>query len=549
MSCAYRHAAVRIATIAGIPTDLMMTAMDIARQRRVTFPALPPDRLRTIAPLLGITPTCGNPQQVIARIQAALLALGTIHSTHLWVGRWMAVAAALGVPDDHLPVPVHPEIMTTVRAQWAAPPPNPAPDRATAGIAALWQGDPIPDELIEEALRMGDRTAIVTWIAHGVWDDRFGDICADLTDTEIGRIVRAGVLPDGLVPQIAKRSWSDDLPWDAFPLDLWDRVPNPDVARKGRARTAAAQFIRYPDLRADDRLIAAFARDPVRMAEVLRHDHLRDDRLIAAAAEDAAVALEVVCRTNLRDDRLIAAVAEDAAMASEVVCRTNLRDARLIAAAATDAAAAAEVLCATDIRDERLIDVIVQQQDADAAARVLCDTVIRDERLIDVIVQQQDADAAAWVLCDTVIRDERLIDVIVQQQDAWAAAKVLRHNTNLDCEQLIVTAAKDAWAASEVLSDTDIRDERLIVAAAKQASAAAKVLTRCEDLHTDDRLITAVAQEEFWAAWVLRFTTICDDRLITTIAHNPSQVRNIRQYRPDLSTHPLFGAEAGQHGD
>ena len=34
MSCAYRHAATRLATIATIPHRLMLTAMDVARQRR-----------------------------------------------------------------------------------------------------------------------------------------------------------------------------------------------------------------------------------------------------------------------------------------------------------------------------------------------------------------------------------------------------------------------------------------------------------------------------------------------------------------------------------
>ena len=160
MSGAYRHAAARIATIAGIPPDLMLTAMDIVRQRRVTFPDLPPGRLRTITKLLGITPTCGNSQQVIVRVQAALLALGTLHATNPRVERWMAMATVLGVPGEHLPVPVHPEIMATVRAQWAAPP-RPARSRRAKGLAALWRGDPIPAELIDEAIRAGDRTAIV----------------------------------------------------------------------------------------------------------------------------------------------------------------------------------------------------------------------------------------------------------------------------------------------------------------------------------------------------------------------------------------------------
>ena len=112
--------------------------MDAVRQRCVTFPALPPDRLSTITQLLGIAPTGGNPQQVLARVQTALLALGTIYPTHPCIERRMGIAAALGVPDDHLPVPVHPDVLATVRAPWAVPPPDPTPDRATAGIATLW---------------------------------------------------------------------------------------------------------------------------------------------------------------------------------------------------------------------------------------------------------------------------------------------------------------------------------------------------------------------------------------------------------------------------
>ena len=337
MSCAYRHAAARIATIAGIPTDLMLTAMDIARQRRVTFPTLPPDRLRTITRLLGISSTCGNPQQVIARAQSALIALGTLHSTHPSVERWMAIATALlGVPEDHLPVPVHPEIMATVRAQWAAPP-RPARSRRAQGIAALWRGKSIPAELIEEAIRLKDRTAIVTWMAYGVWDDRFEAMCWNLTDEEIGTIVRAGVVPDAVVERIAEQWWSDSLPWEIIPFAMWDRVPDPTIARAGRARTAAAKLARNPALR-DDQLIAAAAEKSRWAGHVLvaRHD-LSDDRLIAAVATDAEYAHNVLCaRHDLTDDRLITAAAEEPWSARVVlIARHDLSDDRLIDAVAT----------------------------------------------------------------------------------------------------------------------------------------------------------------------------------------------------------------------
>ena len=85
----------------------MLTAMDAVRQRRVTFPDLPPDRRIAVTRLLGIAPTCGNPQQVLARAQSARLALGTLHPTHPCTEHGMVTAALLGVPDDRLPVSVH----------------------------------------------------------------------------------------------------------------------------------------------------------------------------------------------------------------------------------------------------------------------------------------------------------------------------------------------------------------------------------------------------------------------------------------------------------
>ena len=429
MSCAYRHAAVRIATMAGIPRDVMLTAMDIARQQRVTFPDLPPDRLHTIAPLLGITPTCGNPQQVIARIQTALLALGTLHATHPWVERWMAIATALGVPDDHLPVPVHPEIMATVRAQWAAPPPDPAPDRATAGIAALWRGDPIPAELIEEALRMGDRQAIVTWMAHGVWDDRFTDMCRNLTDAEIGIIVRAGVVPDALVAQIATDWWSNTLPWDVFPVTMWDRVADPDIARAGRARTAAAKLTRDPTLR-DDQIIAAAARDEYWAADVLiTRTDLSDDGLIAAAAENPSSARDVlIARTDLSDKRLIAAAARDEYWAADVlIARTDLSDDCLIAAAAKNATYARDVLIKRpDLSDKRLITAVTKGKPSNARDVLIKRTDLSDYCLIaavtkgkpsnarDVLIKRPDLRTDVRLLT-AIARDRALVDDVLAQ--------------------------------------------------------------------------------------------------------------------------------------
>ena len=240
----------------------------------MTFPALPPDRLRTIAPVLGITPTCGNPQQVFTRIQKTLPTIGIRYPPHPCIEHWMTIAAALGMPDDHLPIPVHLEITATVCAQWAAPPPNPTPNRVTAEIASLRRGDPIPDGLMTEALRTGDRTAIVTWIAYSAWDDRFTNVCDMLTAEETVTIVRAGAVPDALVERVIQRWTLRTLPWNIFSFTMWDRVTNPKVACEGQARTTAAKPVRAPALR-DDRLIAVVADSPRRAARASRSSYRR----------------------------------------------------------------------------------------------------------------------------------------------------------------------------------------------------------------------------------------------------------------------------------
>ena len=551
MSCAYRHAAARIATIAGIPRDLMLTAMDIARQRRITFPALPPDRLRTIAPRLGISSTCGNPQQVIARIQSALLALGTLHPSQAWVERGMAIAAALGVPDDHLPVPVHPEIMATVRAQWAAPPPNPAPDRATAGIAALWRGDPIPAELIEEALRTGDRQAIVTWIAHGVWDDRFTKICRRLTDAEIETIIRAGVVPDAVVERVAQRWTSRTLPWDIFPLAMWDRVADPEIARWGSARTAATKLIRDPALR-DERLIAAAAAVPSYAHDVLvNRPDLRDNCLIEATAAVPSYASDVLIkRHDLSDDRLIEAVAGNAACARDVLIkRHDLSDDRLIAAVATDAAWARDVLIARhDLSDDRLIAAVVKDP-AYVRTVLLARPDLRTEtRLIEAAADPD------WWAYDVLIKhpdrytDERLITVAAQHPSR--ARDVLLARTDVSDERLIEAVARDAAHARTVLcARRDLRNPSLIAAAAKKSQYALEVLIARHDL-SDEHLIAAVTDNPWDARNVLRTRADLrtNTRLLTVIARHRSLVDNVLTQYPDLRDHPILAAVRGSDG-
>ena len=131
--------------IAGIPHDLMITAMDSARQRRVATPALAPDHVHTITKLLGITPTCGNPQQVLPHIQTAPLVLGTYHPTHPSDERWMVITAALGVPDARLPLSMQPTIMTTVRAPRPVISLNRSSGRVTRRVGTT--GQPMQDRL------------------------------------------------------------------------------------------------------------------------------------------------------------------------------------------------------------------------------------------------------------------------------------------------------------------------------------------------------------------------------------------------------------------
>ena len=373
MSCAYQHAAQRVAAMTGLSYSLVSAAMDIARQRTITVPTPDPDALPSIVIALGLPETCKNPVLVIRRVWAALLVLMHTHSTDLRIQRWRAVAAILGVPAHLLPEPAHAVVVETVRQQWALLDLPLADDRAVMGIRALHNSTPISTKPIDEAIGAGDRHTIVTWIAHGVWDDRFEAECTELTDQEIGIIVRAGVLPDSIVPQIAERWWSDDLPWEAFPLDVWDRVHDPIVARVGRARTAATQFMRYPNMRSNDRLIAAIAHDVVWTVEVLRHAHLRDDRLIDAVAQEPWMAGQVLCDTDLYDTRLIAAVVRNPYWAAKVlIARADIRDDRLIAAVAQEPWMATWVVMDTDIRDDRLIAAVAQEQECRARAVEQC---------------------------------------------------------------------------------------------------------------------------------------------------------------------------------
>ena len=549
----------------------MIVAMDVARQQKIASSSLAPATLRAVAKVLKLPSTCSTPALVIARAQRSLLALSMSRATDPRRTRWLAVASMIGVPADQLPEPVSPAVVEAIRWQRTAT--SSLSTRARDGLAALHQGTPIPTELIDEAIRSRDRASIIAWLAHGAWDERFEAVCGRFTDQEIGMLVRAGVLPHPLVQQVFQRWKSDKLPWEAFPLTMWDTASDVTVARAGRARTAATQLIRYPDLRTDDRLIAAAAQDAQWAAHVLCGTDIRDDRLIAAAAQDAQWAADVLIQyPNIRDDRLIAAAAQDARRAAHVLCNTDIRDDRLIAAAAQDAQWAAHVLCYTDIRDARFIAAIVQKQNATFAADVLIHCPdIRDASLIPIAAQ--DSWHAAHVLCNTDIRDARFIAIIVQKKGAREAARVLSTCPDIRDASLIPIAAQEPWYAGQVLCNTDIRDDRLIAAAARDAQWAARVL--CHSDIRDDRLIAAAARDAQWAAHVLCHSDIRDDRLIASAARDPQwaahvlmkttlcdepllvaavqqrwRITDIITQRPDLRDHPQFVAVLGnsRHG-
>ena len=442
MSCAYYHATQRIAAITGIPRNHIGAAMDVARQRMGTIAEPAPDNLPVIAALLGLPETCGDPAPVIRRVWTTLLVLIHTHSTDPRRRRWLAVANILGMPASLLTEPAHPAVVETVRRQWTTEPPT-TDTLTVTGLRALRHGTPIPEQIITEAIGAANRRAIVTWIAHGAWDERFETMIADLSVGEIGTLVRAGVLPQTLVDQVVTWWPSDHLPWEAFPLDLWDRVPNPDIARKGRARTAATQLIHYPKWCTDDRLIEAAAHVPWYAGEVLvrRHD-IHDDRLIEAVTDVPWCAGEVLVRRHdIHDDRLIEAAARNEWVAGQILIdRPDLRtDDRLIEAAARDAERSAVVLTqCPDFCDDRLIDAIAQ----------------KPRRAAEVLIKRQN------------LRNDQLITAIATAENATYARDVLlaRHDLRTN-EHLLAAIARDQALVDSVLAQyPDLRDHPILTA-------------------------------------------------------------------------------------
>ena len=447
MSCAYQRAAQRVAAMTGLSYSLVSAAMDIARKRTITVPTPDPDALPSIVIALGLPETCKNPVLVIRRVWAALLVLMHTHSTDLRIQRWRAVAAILGVPAHLLPEPAHAVVVETVRQQWALLDLPLTDDRAVMGIRALHNSTPISTKPIDEAIGAGDRHTIVTWIAHGVWDDRFEAVCHTLTDMEIETIVQTGVAPNAIVARVAQRWRSDTLPWDVLPLALWDQVTDTMVAREGRARTAAMRLIRHPTLRSD-RLITAAAQQEHWAAEVLiaRPDLRTDDRLIASVAHARYWAALVLQATDCCDNRLIEAVANQEPWHAKniLINRPDLSDDRLITTAASDPACARDVLVARhDLSDPRLIAAVAT-----------------DPRL-----------AAKVLIARPDLSDDRLIAAVAERGTPWDGYAVL-------------------------IARHDLSDDRLIAAVATDPRLAAQVLIACPDLRTNARLLTAIAQDQ-----------------------------------------------------
>ena len=448
MSCTYRTAAIRIAVMAGIPRDLMHTAMDVARQHCIAFPTLPSDQLPAITQLLGIAPTCGNPQQVITRIHAALLVLGTCHPTNPRIGRWMAVAAAIGVPTDRLPVLPPPVVINTVRTQLAALFSQDDDHPTTCleqGLHALRHGQAIPHDLVDVAIRAATRDIIVTWLAHGALDNRLEAMCHQLTDTQMETLARAGVLPDALVAKVATLWWSPRLSWHDFPLEMWDRVTDREIARRGRARTAAAWLIHYPDLSTNDRYITAAAQDETEAAKVCiaRPDLRTNKYLIAAIATDPWGAARVlVSCLDIRDPLLMTATArEPGAAAWTLAHRRDIYDEQLMMAVTASASWTAEVLIARpDLRTNKHL-ITAAANDAAAAAKILSNTDMGDEQLITAAAEEA-SEAAAVLIARPDLRTNEHLIAAVAKHATWVK-EVQQHCPELHDHPFLATTRCD----------------------------------------------------------------------------------------------------------
>lgn len=338
-----RSVALRLALIAGIPSTMIVEVLALARHRITGYPLPVGDEASALIQNLTLSPPSHDIEQVIDRLRVALLILGQLYPTNPRIMRWMALASMLGVPIECLPVFVSPRVITTVRQQmddWRRMIDCTPLDRVTQGLHALYQGQPISRGLIEAAIQQHDWHAIATWLAHGAQDSYLEATCHQLMPDTITILVCAGVAPTSLAVALERWWWSGNLPWDAFPLTIWDHVSNPNIARVGRAHTAAIQLITYPDSRTHEQVIAAAASEARWAAKTLCATRLRDDCLITAVAHNAWWAANVLGTCpDIVHDHLITAVAQaqEPDWAAHVLMkRSDICDDRLIALAAQD---------------------------------------------------------------------------------------------------------------------------------------------------------------------------------------------------------------------
>ena len=271
--------------------------------------------VHTLMAGFGIPAMCRHPRPVLDRIRPARRMLGQTRAGDTQIGRWMAIATALTVPDDQMPVPVY-------RPSWRSCTRNGplhlhvrSPNGQQQDVRPSGREPRYPPRrsLKPSATAIGRPSSWGWPTVEG--DERFVNVCDTLAAEETVTIVQAGVVPDALVARVATGWWSNTLPWNIVPFAMWDRVADPDITREGCARTADTRLIRDPDLR-DARRFAAAAKQSqdARGVPIARPDP-SDARRFAAAAKQSQDARGVLCtQSNLCTTmRPLTAIARDRA--------------------------------------------------------------------------------------------------------------------------------------------------------------------------------------------------------------------------------------------
>ena len=150
-------------------------------------------------------------------------------------------------------------------------------------------------------------------------------------------------------------------------------------------------MIERADLRDNERLIGAVATSADLAAWVMGSTNWRNEQLITTIIGNPACAAEVlIARPDLRtDERLIAAVADSPRWATAVVCETQHRDPRLIHAIARDPMRAAQAAIMAGLRDDVIMESIARSNEATIQVVALTDT--EDERLIQIVASDPHA--------------------------------------------------------------------------------------------------------------------------------------------------------------